>query len=65
MEKDFQPEEIKMAIGALLRMLARPTEAGDMARYNRIRALVMDASEERADARPNWAAQRLSGAAGD
>lgn len=47
-------------------MMQRPEQPGDVETYQAIRAIVLDASPDPApDARPNYAAQRMSGAKGD
>lgn len=58
---------VELAIGRIFGMLQRPYREGDAEEYERCRAIVMAAGEARAtpDTRPNWARDRLKGAAGD
>lgn len=59
----------ELAFGRILRMAARPAQPGDVAEYERCRALLLDELDPsggiRPDYRPNWARDRLSGAVGD
>ncbi len=57
--------EISLAIGRLFRLGSRPTQPGDIADYQRCRAVILDASETPEDRAPNYARDRLKGAQGD
>lgn len=59
------PIEVQLAIGRLLRMLSRPTQAGDVETYHQIRQIVLGSMDAPADHAPNWARDRLNGAQGD
>ncbi len=59
------PPEVQLALGRLFAMMTRPEQPGDADQFHEIRAIVMDSCEQRADYRPNWARDRLTGAAGD
>jgi hypothetical protein len=57
--------EVELALGRIFRLMSRPTQAGDVADYERCRAIVMGAVEPVApDYRPNWTRDRLAGARG-
>lgn len=58
---------VALALGRIFRMGARPTEPSDVEEYERCRAIILDAVEPRlfVDTRPNYARDRLKGAAGD
>lgn len=57
------------AIGRLLRLMSRPEQPEDSAQYHMARSAALDAADRLglgiADRRPNYAAQRHSGAQGD
>ncbi len=55
----------QLALGRIFRMGARPTQPGDIAEYERCRALIMDLSAAQPDHAPNWARDRLKGAQGN
>lgn len=60
------PPEAQLAIGRILRLASRPAQPGDVAEYERCRAIVLDAAEPVApEYTPNYARDRLRGAAGD
>lgn len=59
------PQEVKLAIGRLFLMLSRPEQPGDIETFNKIRSIVLDSADYRPDHRPNYAAQRMTGAQGD
>lgn len=55
-----------LAIGRILRLGSRPEQPGDIAEYDRCRAIVLDASPSQPEEyRPRWVRDRLKGAAGD
>jgi len=57
---------VNLAIGRILRMASRPTQAGDVAEYERCRALILNLCDPVAPSySPNWVRDRLAGAAGD
>lgn len=60
---------VELALGRIFRLLARPAQPGDVADYERCRALVLDALDpDRAglpDPAPNYARDHRRGAAGD
>lgn len=57
---------VQLAIGRILRMGSRPTQPGDVAEYERCRAIILDLCEPvAAGYSPNYARDRLLGAAGD
>lgn len=57
---------VNLAIGRIFRMASRPTKPGDVAEYERCRALILDLVAPVAPGyTPNYARDRLSGAAGD
>lgn len=61
---------IELALGRIFRMGARPTQPGDVAEYERCRAIIMDAAAEEGiqpgtDHQPNYARDRNRGAQGD
>lgn len=58
--------EINLAIGRIFRMMSRPGQPGDVADYERCRALILSQLPDAAtDYRPNYARDRLIGAQGD
>lgn len=59
------PPEVRLALGRLFSIMSRPHRPGDEDVYHRCRAIVLDASETPPDDRPNYARDRLKGAAGD
>jgi len=59
------PPEVQLAIGRLFLMLSRPEQPGDIETFHKIRAIVLDSADCRQDHRPNYAAQRMTGAQGD
>ncbi len=59
------PQEVKLAIGRLFLMLSRPEQPGDIETFNKIRSIVLDSADYRPDHRPNYVAQRMTGAQGD
>jgi hypothetical protein len=56
---------VPLALGRLFAMMMRPYQPGDEDTYHAIRSIVLDATEPPPDHRPNWARDRLKGAAGD
>lgn len=57
---------VNLALGRILRMASRPTKPGDVAEYNRCRAIVLDILGDSTEPyAPNWTRDRLCGAAGD
>lgn len=59
-------QTMQLAIGRIFRLMSRPEQPGDVAEYERCRALILDLSEPvTPEYRPNWTRDRLSGAAGD
>ena len=58
------PLEVRLAIGCMLRMMARPPQPGDEDVYHKCRSIILDADEGVTvpDYRPNWARDRLKGA---
>ena len=62
---DTERKAAELALGRIFGMLMRPTQPGDAEEYERCRLLVLDAADAPSpDSRPNWAASRLGGAAG-
>ena len=59
------PPEVQLAIGRLVLMLSRPEQPGDIETFHKIRAIVLDSADCRTDYRPNYVAQRMTGAQGD
>ena len=60
------PPEVQLAIGRLFLMLSRPEQPGDIETFHEIRSIVLDSSEQQTpDHRPNYVAQRMTGAQGD
>ncbi len=59
----------ELAFGRILRMGSRPAQPGDIAEYNRCRAICLDAAEGTIDTTasytPNYARDRRKGAQGD
>jgi len=61
---------MRLALGRILCLLSRPFEPGDVAQYENARAAFYAAHDasgrpDPGDTRPNWARDRLRGAAGD
>lgn len=56
---------VRLAIGRIFRLSSRPEQPGDIAEYERCRALILDHSDPQEDRAPNWQRDRLKGAAGD
>lgn len=57
---------VNLAIGRILRLASRPNQPGDVAEYERCRALILDLCAPVAPGySPNYARDRLAGAAGD
>lgn len=60
---------LTLAIGRLLRLMSRPEQPGDIEQYRMARSAALDAADrlalDTADRRPNYIAQRYSGAQGD
>jgi hypothetical protein len=57
----------ELAFGRILRMAFRPAQAGDVEEYYRCRGIMLDLLEpvfSFQDTRPNYARDRLKGAAG-
>ena len=57
--------QVQLAIGRIFRLASRPHQPGDIAEYERCRALILDHSEMPNDCAPNYARDRLKGAQGD
>lgn len=55
----------KLAFGRIMRMASRPTQPGDIADYERCRAILMTDAPGFVDVRPNYVRDRNKGAAGD
>lgn len=64
---DAKRDAVRLALGRMFgMMMLRPFESGDVEEYERCRAIVLDATDPvTRDTRPNWARDRLRGAAGD
>lgn len=57
---------IELALGRIFRLGSRPTQPGDVAEYERCRAIILDATDDpHVDHRPNYARDRNRGAQGD
>lgn len=56
---------INLAIGRIFLLASRPEQPGDIADYERCRALIMSQIEAPTDDRPNYSRDRLKGAQGD
>ena len=57
---------IELALGRIFRMASRPTQPGDIAEYERCRAIILDLlPSANPDWSPNYARDRLRGAQGD
>jgi hypothetical protein len=54
----------RLAFGRILRMAARPAEPGDVAEYERCRAIIMEGVTPYEDRAPNLARDYGNGAAG-
>ena len=59
------PPEVQLSIGRLFLMLSRPEQPNDIETFHKIRAIVLDSADCRTDYRPNYVAQRMTGAQGD
>jgi hypothetical protein len=65
------PREVQLALGRILKLASRPTQAGDVAQYEACRALILDAYEAthgglpQPDWQPDYARDRWAGAQGD
>jgi len=58
--------EAELALGRILRLAARPSQPGDVAEYERCRAILLDALDPQLpDYTPNYVRDRLRGAEGD
>ena len=57
-------ETVNLALGRIFGMMQRPTAPGDIAEYERCRAIVLDIAEPQPDRSPNWARDRFKGAGG-
>ncbi len=55
------PEEVQLAIGRIFRMMSRPFEEGDIETFSTCRSVILNASQEPRDDRPNWARDRMRG----
>ncbi len=55
----------QLAIGRILRIGSRPYQEGDVEEYERCKRIIMDLRDPETDYAPNWARDRLKGAAGD
>lgn len=64
-ERPEMQSEVKMALGRMFQMMMRPAQPGDVEMYNAIRSIVMNHAEHRPEWVPNYARDRLLGAAGD
>ena len=64
-DDDLLNKAKELAIGRIFRLLSRPHQEGDVADYEQCRQLIMTDAPEFVDRRPNWVAQRRSGAQGD
>lgn len=68
-----EAQTVNLAIGRIFRMASRPTQAGDVAEYERCRRLILNIIEGQpdycaaryADHSPDYARDRLKGAQGD
>lgn len=59
------PAEVQMALGRIFALMSRPAQAGDVEQYEAARRVVLDhADNVVADYQPNYARDRLLGAAG-
>lgn len=57
--------EVQLALGRIFRLMSRSTQPGDVADYERCRALILDAvGESTPDYAPNYARDHSLGAAG-
>ena len=55
----------KLAMGRIFRLMSRTEQPGDVAEYERCRAIIMTDAPEFIDTRPNFARDRNNGAIGD
>ena len=60
-----QRKTVTLAIGRILRILARPTQAGDAEEYWRCRGIILDHSQAKPDHTPDYAHDWNKGAQGD
>lgn len=59
-------KQAELALGRILRLASRPEQPGDVADYERCRALILDTlAPVTPDYQPCYARDRLKGAAGD
>lgn len=69
MKTNTDTQIINLAIGRIFRIVSRPTQPGDVAEYERCRAIIMDLAEAAGhigvDHRPNYARDSRKGAPGD
>ncbi len=54
-----------LAIGRILRMGSRPEQPGDVAEYERCRAIVLELTDPSPGYTVNWVRDRMKGATGD
>lgn len=52
-------------MGRIFRLMSRPEQPGDIADYERCRAMILNLSDNPRDEAPNYARDRLKGAQGD
>lgn len=58
-------QTINLAIGRIFKIAERPERPGDIAAYERCRAVILDLCDAPEDRAPNYARDRLNGAQGD
>ena len=57
--------QVNIALGRIFRLMSRPEHPGDVAEYERCRAIILDLCDPvQPDYSPNWVRDRLLGAAG-
>lgn len=56
---------LHLAMGRIFRLMSRPEQPGDIADYERCRAMILNLSDNPRDEAPNYARDRLKGAQGD
>ena len=57
---------VSLALGRIFRMLSRPEQPGDIADYERCRAIILAQTEPaQPEWQPNYTRDRLKGAQGD
>lgn len=56
---------VELALGRIFRLMSRQPQPGDVAEYERCRALILDRCEPVHSYAPNYVRDRLLGAAGD